>query len=258
MGRRLSIPLLLAALLLAGGVARGEKYQTGNVVVDFDGGFSPRSLPRHEQVPITVSFSGSISTTDGTHPPALRRLQIELNRHGKLTTRGLPRCSASLLQSTDSAAALQICRAALVGRGSFGADLEFDQEGLPAHGSVLVFNSRQGGRPALLFHVYGTVPVQATLVLPMTISPHGKGEFGIVLSARIPRLAGGLGSITHLSMRLGRTYSFRGRRLSYISGSCAAPAGFDRAIFPFARASFFFSDSSRQLETTLTRHCRVR
>lgn len=254
---RLSIGLLLTAVLLTAAVARAEKDQAGNLVVGFDGDFSPRSLPRDELVPIRVSFSGSIVTTDGSHPPALRRLQIELNRHGKLTTRGLPRCSAPLLQSTTTGVALERCRSALVGRGNFSADLEFAQEGLPARGRVLVFNARQQGRPALLFHVYGTVPVRATLVLPMTIAHRKGGEFGTVLSARIPRLAGGLGSITHLSMRIGRTYSFRGERLSYISGSCAAPAGFDLGIFPLARGNFSFSDGTH-LETTLTRNCRVR
>jgi hypothetical protein len=254
---RLAIGLLLAAVLLTGGIAQGERVQIGKVIVGFDGGFSPRSLPRHEPVPITVNFAGSIGTTDGSHPPALRRLQIEVNRHGRLTTRGLPRCSAPLLQSTDSDVALARCRPALVGRGRFAADLEFDQEGLPAKGRVLIFNARHRGEPALLFHVFGTVPVRATLVLPMTIVRREKGQFGTVLSAVIPRLAGGLGSITHLSMRIGRTYSFRGERLSFISGSCATLAGFQSAIFPLARGNFSFSDGS-QLEITLNRRCRVR
>jgi hypothetical protein len=254
---RLSIGLLLAAVLLVGGVAEGERIQIGNVVVGFDGGFSPSALPRREPVPVTVNFSGSIGTTDGTRPPALRLLQIELNRHGRLTTRGLPRCSAPLLQSTTGAVALRRCRPALVGRGNFAADLELNQEGLPTKGKVLIFNARQNGGPALLFHVYGTVPVRATLVLPLTIARRKQGEFGTVISARIPRLAGGLGSITHLSMRLGRTYSYRGQRLSYISGSCAAPAGFGMAYFPLARGNFTFSNGS-QLEIALNRRCRVR
>lgn len=257
MGRRFSILLPVAVALLAAGVAQGEQFRTGDVVVHFDADFAPHALPRQRAAPVTVTISGSIGTTDGSRPPALRRLRIELNRHGRLTTRGLPTCSGPMLQSTTSSAALERCRPALVGRGSFAADLELEAEGVPAEGRVLVFNSRKNGKPALLIHVYGTVPVAATLVLPLTITRHVKGEFGTVLSAKVPRLAGGLGSITHIEMRLGRTYSFRGRRLSYISGSCAAPAGFNIAFFPFARGTFTFSGGTR-LETALTRNCRVR
>lgn len=257
MRRRLGIPLLLTAVLLAGGAARAESFQEGSLRVDFDGDFAPHALPRDRPVPVTVSVHGSIGTTDGSHPPPLRRLEIGLNDHGHLTTRGLPTCATSLLQSTTTATALARCRPALVGKGTFRADVELDQEGLPAKGEVLVFNSRRGGRPALALQIYGTVPVQATFVLPLTIARRQHGEFGTVLSARVPRLAGGLGSIAEIALRIGRGYRHRGERLSLISASCAAPAGFDLAIFTFAKGTLTFADG-RRLQIALTRDCRVR
>ena len=256
--RRAAIPILLcAAAFGAAAVASGELSQSGNLRIAFDGGFAPRSLPRDRAVPVTVRVEGSIATTDGTHPPPLKRLQIELNRAGRLQSHGLPACSSPLLQSTSSETALRRCGPALVGRGTFRADLADEQSGFPARGTILAFNARHGGRPALLLHLYGTVPVHATLVLPLTISHREKGKFGTVLSANIPTLAGGFGSITEIELRIGREYTYRGRRRGYVSASCAAPAGFPGAVFSFVRGNFIFAGGPT-LHTTLVRDCRVR
>jgi hypothetical protein len=258
MRRRLAIPALLAlAVLLGAGVARGELSQKGNLRISFDGGFTPRSLPRDRPAPVTVNVEGAIGTTDGTHPPALRQLEIALNRSGHLSTAGLPACTAALLQSTTTETALARCRQALVGHGSFRATLESTQAPVPVQGRILVFNGRRHGDPALILHLYGTVPVRATFVLPLTISHRATGQFGTVLSATVPVLAGGLGSITYIKLEIGREYTYRGRRVGFVSASCAAPAGFPGAVFTFARGSFRFADG-RRLNTTLTRDCKVR
>jgi hypothetical protein len=259
MPRRLVIPTLLAiAALLGAGVAQGELSQKGNLRISFDGSFSPRSLPRDRPAPVSVSVEGSIETTDGSHPPAVRRIEIALNRNGHLSTVGLPICTSPLLQSTSTQTALEHCRPALVGRGHFGADVKFpSQNPFPAHGTILAFNGKQGGEPALLLHLYGTTPVQATFVLPLKISRNGKGQFGTVLAANIPTLAGGLGSVTDIDLKIGRNYTYRGQPRSYISASCDAPAGFPGAVFPLAKGSFYFADG-RMLDTTLSRDCHVR
>jgi hypothetical protein len=259
MPRRLLIPTLLAlAALLGAGLARGEVSQSGNLRISFDGNFVPRSLPRDRPAPITVDVSGAISTTDGSHPPAVRRIEIGLNRSGTLSTVGLPTCSSPALQSTSAKAAIERCGPSLVGRGHFTADVQFPSvTPVPASGTMLAFYGSQDGGPALLLHLYATTPVRVTFVLPLTISRRSTGRFGTILSARIPTLAGGLGSITRIDLELGREYSYRGQRRSFLSASCAAPAGFPGAVFTLARGSFFFADG-RKLDTTLARNCRVR
>lgn len=258
MRHRLAIPVLFAlAALLGAGVARGELSQKGNLRISFDGGFAPRALPRDRPAPVTLSVEGSIGTTDGSRPPALRELVVEINRHGRLSTRGLPTCSTPLLQSTTSEAALARCRPALIGEGSFSAAVESDGELIPAGGRILAFNGTFRGAPAMILHFYTAVPARVTLILPLTISHQPKGQFGTVLTTRIPILAAGLASITKLNLKIGREYEFRGQRLSFISASCAAPAGFPGAIFSFARGNFHFADG-RTIVTKLTRDCRVR
>src|SRR5215213_3877082 len=124
MQRRLGIGVALAAVaLMSTALASGEVRRVGDLQVAFNGGFAPHSLPRERAVPVTVSVGGRISMTDGSNPPPLRWLKIELNRNGQLFTDGLPVCRGAALQSTTSKGALARCQGALVGRGSFAADL---------------------------------------------------------------------------------------------------------------------------------------
>jgi hypothetical protein len=259
MRRHLLIPLLLTiACLLAAGLAQAEIEQKGNVRITFSGDFSPHRLPRNELAPVTIDVKGAIGTTDGTHPPAVRRIEIAINRHGRLSTQGLPACSSPLLQSTSTETALKRCRPALVGRGHFAANVEFPSaDPVLATGTMLAFYGKSNGKQALLLHLYATTPVRATFVLPLTISNRGNELFGTILSAKIPTLAGGLGSVTQIDLRIGRNYTYRGQRRSFVSASCPAPAGFPGAVFSLARGSFYFADG-KKIETTLARDCRVR
>jgi hypothetical protein len=259
MPKRLSIPIFAAlAILLVTVPAHGERVQEGNLLITFDGDFSPHALPRDRPAPISVHVEGAIGTTDESHPPPVRRVEIALNRNGRLTTAGLPSCPSARLQSTSSDTALDRCRPALVGRGSFGAEVEFPGvEPFPATGRALAFFGTRKGSPALLIHLYVTAPIQTTLVIALKISRREEGQFGNVLTARVPSLAGGLGSVTKIDLTIGRTYRHRGERRSFLSASCAAPAGFTGGIFPLARGSFHFADG-RTIRTTLVRNCRVR
>lgn len=256
--RLLILSFLAIFGLLGAGLAQAELSQEGNVRITFNGGFSPHSLPRYRPAPVTVDVEGSIATTDGTHPPAVRRIEIALNRHGRLSTQGLPACSGPLLQATSSEDALKRCRSALVGRGHFGAEVDFPNTGpIAATGTMLAFYGKSNGKQALLLHLYTTTPVRTTFILPLTISRRSKGLFGTVLSAKIPTLAGGLGSVTQIDLRIRREYAYRGQSRSFISASCPAPAGFSGVPFTLARGSFYFTDG-KKIDTTLARDCRVR
>jgi hypothetical protein len=259
MRRRLAIFALFAALAIGGSVAsQAEVLQIDGLRVKFDADFAPHVLPRRRPAPVRIEISGSVATTDGSHPPPLDRLEVELNRNGHVYTKGLPSCSPSLLQSTSTAEAKTRCGNALVGRGSFTADVAFGSiKPVTAKGEILAFNSRRAGKPALLLHFFGGVPIRFTLVVPLRIGQHRDGEFGTVLRTRIPKLANGFGSITHIDLSLGRRWTFGGKRRSYLSAACSAPVGFTAAPFPFAKARFRF-EGHREVESTLEKVCRVR
>jgi len=258
---RRGLPIFALAALLAlstAAFAWAVVKKSGDVVVHFDAEFSPHSLPRQSPAPITVTIKGAVSTTDTSQPPPLQWLEIELNRNGRFDTKGLPSCSAALLQSTSSSEAKARCGNALVGHGSFSADFELGSNTpVVSTGKILAFNGRRSGKPALILHFFGGVPVRFTLVVPIRIGHRQDGEFGTVLRARIPRLAIGFGSITQIDLSLGRRWSSAGQRRSYISAACSAPTGFPEVPFTFARAKFRF-EGHPEIQTTLEKVCRVR
>jgi hypothetical protein len=257
MKRQLLIGALFAALALAGvAVSQAETLQKGNVRVKFNADFDPHALPRRDAAPVQIHIQGGIATTDGSHPPALQWLEVELNRNGRLSTAGLPACSAPLLQSTTTEEALARCGPAVVGKGSFHAEVALSGD-VPTSGRIVAFNSRLHGKPALLLHFFAQTPVRFTLVVPLAIAHKRKGEFGTLLRTRVPRLAGGLGSITQIDVTLGRRYSFAGKRRSYLSAACSALPGTDFAFFAFARARFRF-ESTPEFHSKLLKACRVR
>lgn len=258
MKRLAFIGLLFSVAFLGVAVAHGEISGGDGLFVSFGGGFTPHSLPRDRNVPVTVKLSTSIKTTDGSRPPQLRQISFAVNRYGQISTKGLPTCHPGLLESTDSEIALARCRNALVGHGQFTANVEFPNRApFPVHGQMLAFNGRAHGHPAILLHIHGSRPAEVTVVLAFTIRHPAQGKFGTILSTRIPRLASDLGYVTDVSLVFNRRYRYQGQEYSFLSARCAAPSGFPGAIFSFTRGTFAFA-GGKQIVTTLTRNCTVR
>jgi hypothetical protein len=259
MRRRLPIFVLAGVLALAAAAAAWATVEKqDNILVHFEAGFSPKALPRQTPAPIKVTIEGAVSTADGTHPPPLQWLEVELNRHGRLYTKGLPACSPALLQSTSTEDAKARCGSALVGQGTFAANITLGTtKPVLAGGRILAFNGRRAGKPALLLHFFGSAPVRFTLVVPLTITHKPSGEFGTLLRTRIPKLANGFGSITEINLSLARRWTYAGKRRSYLSAACGAPPGFSGIPFTFARARFRFKGHPA-IRPTLLKTCRVR
>jgi hypothetical protein len=259
-GRQGHLGALLATVLLLLAVAapaRAELSASGDLFVSFSGGISPSALPREVRAPIAVSIAGSVRTLSGERPPALRRIRVAINRGGRLDARGLPVCHRAQIQPSSSAEARARCGGALVGEGSFDANVAFpEQSAFPSHGHVLAFNAVVDGEPAILAHIYGTEPAPITRIIVFRIREKA-GTYGTVLTATVPESVNQWGYLTHFSLTLHRNFIYRGQRRSYLSAACAAPAGFPGATFSFARAAMTFADG-RTLSSTLTRSCRVR
>lgn len=256
--RRLAIAAVLLACLPAGVAAARQFVQQGTLRVAFEAKLLPRALPRERNAPVTVRLAGAIRTTDGSTPPQLRKISIAMNRAGVVSVAGLPRCEAPVLQQTSTEAALAACRSALVGRGHFAANVDFSgSPAFPARGTVLVFNSSTQGHPGLLLHLYGSSPVRAAFVLPFKIARSAIGKFGTIFSTRIPRLASDKGYVTDIDLTIGRRYRYRGSRRSFISASCAAPAGFTVVPYELAKATFTFA-GGQNLTSRLPGNCKVR
>jgi DNA-binding beta-propeller fold protein YncE len=234
-----------------------ELAQKGTLRISVDGALSPRRLPRKGEAPIAVTVGGKIATTDGSRPPQLQALRIELNRHGRLDFAGLPTCPYNLIQPASSSRALSACRSALVGEGSFEAEITLaGQEPYPTQGKLLLFNGKSHGKPVLFGQIYSSHPFATSFVIIFAIKKIPHGTYGTELSAQLPSALGSWGNLTGIQMRLARRYSYRGESRSYLSAGCPAPKGFGQVSFPLARASFGF-DGGRTLSSTLNRSCRA-
>jgi hypothetical protein len=252
-----SLVVLFAILALAS-LARAEISQQGNLRVTVSGKLAPKRLPRSGVAPISVSVGGEIATTDESLPPQLKALRIELNRHGRLDYEGLPSCDYGRIQPGSSSHALAGCRSALVGKGTFGADITLaGQETYPTQGKLLVFNSIRGGKPVLYGHIYSAHPFATSFVIVFEVRQLRKGTYGIVLDAPLPKAMRSWGRLTGLEMTLDRRFNYMGRSHSYISSGCPAPKGFPGAAFPLARTSFAFVGGQR-LSSVLSGSCKVR
>jgi hypothetical protein len=255
---RIAVALALAAVLATAALAGAEVIQQKNLRVIVSGRLSPQRLPRRGVAPIAVSVGGEIATTDKSPAPALKTLRIELNRNGHLDYTGLPLCPYDAIQPASSQRALSACRPALVGQGSFNAEITLaGQEPYPIKGKLLAFNGKSAGEPVLFAQIYAPKPFATSFVIVFAIEQLGEGTFGTAFSAPLPKALGSWGKLTGIELRLSRHYSYRGDPHSYLSAGCPAPKGLPGAIFSFARASFGF-EGGRTLRSTLTRSCKAR
>ena len=257
MRRRFVLVVALASLFLfAAAIAHAELVERGNLFVKFDGGIAPTALPRQAKAPISVRVDGTVRVLSGERPPALRHISIAINRGGTLDTHGLPTCRRSQLEPATSQQALEACRPALVGEGRYlGALALPEQNRFPLQGRILAFNAIVDGQRAILAHVYGSDPVPNSRIIVFHIRKT-HGTFGTVFSAALPARLNRSGYLKKISLELRRTFTYRGRKHSYLSAACAAPTGIDIASFPFSKVSITFADG-RRLSSTLIRPCRV-
>jgi hypothetical protein len=255
----LAVSLLGLTVVAAGQAAPFKTYiQKGNLRIAFWGHIAPRKLPRVGVGPVDVSISTSIATIDNSPPPQLRTIKLEINRNGRLDPRGLPACRFHLIQPASTAKARAACSAALVGHGTFQANVALpEQSPFPSNGEILAFNGRSHGKPVILAHIYGTEPLPTSFTLPFHIGHHRAGTYGLVLTAHLPQVAAEWGFIKGFSLTLGRRFRYRGNLHSYVSAGCPAPPGFPGSVFALARMHFGFDDGTT-LPSTIVRDCHAR
>lgn len=252
------VAIAIVALLALAAAAAADVDSGGNARVSFQGWIVPKKLPRSTPVPISLHVGGTVRPLDGQRPETLKRVRVEVNRHGVFSTRGMPTCRRRLLIGSTTAKALQDCGDALVGRGRFAAHVEIPEGApFPARGRVLAFNSVVHGRPGLVAQVFGTDPVPTAQVVPITLDRRGAHGFGTTLTVLMPEVGHEWGYVTYFAMTFHRLYRYRGATRSFLSASCPAPAGISTAPFRAARGTYFLGDG-HQLSRVIGGSCRVR
>lgn len=223
MRRNLMVALALSAVLALGVAAVASATQTtlraGDLIVTFGGTLSPKKLPKNEYTPVTSTIFGKIATSDGTHPSAFREAVVDIDKDVKLNVKGYPVCKGGQLEARDTNAAMKVCGSTKLGSGIAHVEVAFpEQKPIIVSSPLTVFNGgEKGGKITLYFHIFLTVPVPAAIVTTVTIERKGSGIHSI---AKIPVAVGGSGSAIDFSFKLGKTYSYKGKKVGYFEAKC--------------------------------------
>lgn len=253
---RWAVGIGIAAIAVAGGLAVAARpndqpvvVRAGNMVVELNGGVTPKALPRKELAPMGFYASGSIHTVDGTHPPALKESVFDSDKDIDVDVEGLPTCRIDQLRARDTRHAEAACGEAILGKGSVTVQVAFpEQAPFRATGPLILFNGgERNGTVTFFVYTYVDVPAPTAVVSTATLTTERKGPYGLHSVIEVPRIAGGAGSFISGNISAKRIYSYKGERRSVLSGRCP-----DGRIH--ARGTFYFRDGS-QLSGNLVRTC---
>ena len=101
----------------------------------------------------------------------------------------------------------------------------------------------------MLAHAYTTVPVATTFIVPVVIERIHKGVYGYRTEAKIPKIAGGYGHPISGHLTIGRKWTFKGKKHSYVNARCETGHLQARGEFTFKDGTF--------LTGTFFRPCKV-
>jgi hypothetical protein len=221
--RRLAFAAALAFSLVAVSNATSLRLRAGDLLVNGDGGFAPRSLPKDRVAPIMAFMHGRIRTVDGTRPSPLRELVLEIDKHTLVETRGLPKCSKGRLIATTTAEARRLCPGAIIGTG-FGTGVAELPEQAPVRVSspITIFNGPEvDGNPTGIGHVHIDHPAPTTYVVQAVVEKVHHGRYGYRIDIHFPKLLNDYASALYGRIKIDRKWTFKGERMSIANASCA-------------------------------------
>ena len=105
------------------------------------------------------------------------------------------------------------------------------------------------GDASILGHFYTTVPIATTFIVPVVIEKIHNGVYGYRVKANIPKIAGGAGHPISGHLTVGRKWTYKGKKHSYVNARCETG-------HLQARGEFTFDDGTF-LTGTFFRPCRV-
>lgn len=234
-----SVGVVFGLIVVASALAKPHVIRAGNLFLKDNGGIFPSKLPRHSQTPISARIDAEIGTADGTHPPAVKTLDIDFDKSIRVNAKGLPACKESQLVARATAAAKMACPDAIVGSGEGEVEVAFpEQAPILAKGPIVLFNGGVHGDTTLLFvHTYVDVPAPTAVIVPVKISSIHRGHYGLHTVSQIPPIAGAAGSVIRFKLTIDRKFTYKGKKQSYLTASCPTGVYYTEGDILFADGS---------------------
>jgi hypothetical protein len=215
------LALTIAALGAASASGDGALVEVNGLVLRADGGFQPQTLPRQHFAPIDFEGHVDIAAKAGGRPSPLQQALVDFDRDGRLSVSGLPTCAPEAIAAASTEEARRTCRGAIVGTGHIGVAVALPSGMVASSSALTIFNGPQlDGNPTAILHAQFTVPATQTYAIVVPIERRS-GNFRYRARLNLPPLAGGLGALTHIDVKIGRRYRVNGKPRSYISARCS-------------------------------------
>jgi hypothetical protein len=187
---------------------------------DLEASVSPKSLPKGKPTPVRFEIAGGIEQGPSV---ALREATAVVDKDVDVSVEGLPLCDFGgprhPIRRPDELRQLETrCGDAIVGRGRVGFSIAFPGlEPVFVASRVALFNATTKGAIRLIAVAETRVPVPSLLAASVEIRKAGRGWTARV---KVPVIAGGSGAITHFTLNMGRKFTYRGERRSFLSARC--------------------------------------
>lgn len=227
--------LFVAALALFSTAGAGAAVvEINDLVLEANGGFQPRTLPRKQFAPIEFQGFFTIGSHSGGRPQTLTQAVIDFDRDGRLSAGGLPTCAPELIAAATTEEARSLCRGAIVGTGTVEALVYFGASVYPASSPLTIFNGPPSeGHPTVVLHARTTTPAIQTYAILVPIERR-RGQYRYRATLDLPPIAGGLGVLTGVKVKIGRRFKVNGQPHSYVSARCSDNVLQTKGRFTFA------------------------
>lgn len=221
-------------MLAAPAAAEEAVVKVNGIVLRADGGFQPRTLPRDRFAPIVFQGHVDIAAKGGGRPPALAKAVIDFDRDGRLSPGGLPVCPPEAVADVGTREARDACAGAVVGTGRIQALIDLAGGPVEVGSPLTIFNGpSSAGGPSVVLHARTAVPTQQTYAIVVPIERR-RGAYRYRATLELPPIAGGLGAVTHVGVKIGRRFTSSGVRRSYVAARCSDGILQTRGRFSFA------------------------
>jgi hypothetical protein len=228
------LAIVLACAITAAAASATALVETRELRLELNAAFQPRNLPAHSFAPVQFEGFIDISRPGGGEPPALRQIVLDFDRDGRLDVAGLPTCAPEQIAAASVEEARRVCKGAIVGTGKIEALVALASGPVPTSSPLTLFNGpRLEGHPTVVVHARTTVPTTQTYAFTVPIEKR-RGEFRYRATVNIPPLAGGLGAITKINVKVGRRYTAGGVKRSYVAARCSDHILRSHGAFTFA------------------------
>lgn len=213
-----ALAALVASVAVAGTPVTGADGNSQSIDVKI----GPKKLSKTALTPASLEVTTKVTTSNPTGVPSpATRVVVDFDKNATLFTKGLPTCTSNQLQNTSTEVAEQQCGRAKIGSGRAEALIPVGTKIYPAQQVVTAYNGvPQGGKPTVLLHSYGTVPLQTTLILNGVVSNYNKEGYGPRLDVEVPLLAGGAGALLEFNVKIDKKFKYKGKQRSFVSAKC--------------------------------------